>query len=62
MILNKADVSTNDDQVETLTKEFNIQYRVCIISLLDLVFTRADLSFAVDKLAKFPSNPGKLHF
>ena len=30
MISNKADASTSDDQVEKLTREFNIHYRDCI--------------------------------
>ena len=30
MILTKDDVSTSDDQVEKLTREFNIQYIACI--------------------------------
>ena len=29
---------------------------------IDLLSTRVDLSFAVYKLAKFSSNPGKVHF
>ena len=29
--------------------------------MIYLLFTRADLSFAVQKLAKFPENPGKVH-
>ena len=60
MIFAKADAYTSDDQVEKLTREFNIHYRVCICSLIYLLSTRVDLSFAVHKLAKFSSNPVKL--
>ena len=53
MIFTKDDVSTSDDQVENFTGEFNIHYRACIGSLLYLLYTRIDLSFSVQKLAKF---------
>ena len=62
MIFTKADASTSDEQVDKLTREFNIYYRACIGSLINLLSTKVDLSFAVDKLAKFSSNPGKVHF
>ena len=47
MIFTKEDVSTSDKQVEKLTREYNIQYRDCIGSLIYLLSTRVDLSFAV---------------
>ena len=53
MILTKSDASTSDEQVENFTKEFNIRYRACIGSLVYLLSTRVDFSFAVHKLAKF---------
>ena len=62
IIFTKEDVSTSDEQVEKLTREFNIHYRACICSLIYLLSTRVDLSFAVHKLAKFSGNPGKVHF
>ena len=62
MIFNKEDVSTSDEQVKKLTIEYNIHYRACIGSLIYLLSTRVDLSFAEHKLAKFSANPGKLHF
>ena len=62
MIFTKYDASTTDDQVEKLTREFNIHYRDCIISLVYLLSTRVYLSFAAHKLAEFLSNPGKLKF
>ena len=48
--------------VEKLTIEYDIHYRDCIGSLIYLLSTRVDLSFAVHKLAKFSYNPGKVHF
>ena len=62
MIFTKYDISTSDIQVEKLTRGFNIHYRACISSLIYLLSTIVDLSFAVHKLANFSSNPGKVHF
>ena len=52
-IFTKEDVSTGDEQDEKLTREYNIHYRACIGSLIYILYTRADLSFAVHKLAMF---------
>ena len=62
MIFTKEDVSTSDEQVEKFTREYNIHYKACIGSLIYLLSTRVDLSFAVHKLAKFSENHGKVHF
>ena len=62
MIFTKEDVSTSDEQVDKLTRKYNIHYRACIGSLIYLLSTRVDLSFAVHKLEKFSENPGKVHF
>ena len=62
MIFTKDDTSTNDKKVEKLTREFNINYRDCIGSLIYLFPTRVELSFALHKLAKFSANTGKVHF
>ena len=62
MIFTKDDTSTSDEQVEKLTREFIINYRACIDSLIYLLSTRVDLSFALHTLAKFSENPGKVHF
>ena len=62
MIFTKEGVSTSDEQVERLTREYNIHYRSCIGSLIYLLSTRMDLSFSVHKLETFSDNPGKVHF
>ena len=62
MIFTKADASTSDEQVEKLNRELKIHYRDCIGSLIYLLSTRVDLSFAVHKLVNFSSNTGKVHF
>ena len=61
MIFTKEYVSTSDEQVEKLTRGLNIHYRDCIGSLIGLLSTRVELSFAVQKLAKFSANPNKVH-
>ena len=53
MIFTKEDVSTSDEQIEKLTIEYDIHYRACIGSLIYLLSTRVDLSFALHKLARF---------
>ena len=62
MIFKKEDVSTSDEQVRKLTREYNINYRAFIGSLIYLLSTRLDLIFAVHKLAKSSANPGKIQF
>ena len=62
MIFAKIDASTRDEQVQILTRKFNIHYRAYIGSLIYLLSTRVYFSFAVHKLAKFLSNPGKVNF
>ena len=62
MIFTKYYTSTNDEQVEKLTREFNIHYRSFIGSFIYLFSTRVDLSFAVHNLAKFSASPGKVQF
>ena len=58
----KADESTSNEKVEKLTREFNIHYIACIGSLIHFLSTRVNLRFAVQKLEKFSSNPGKATF
>ena len=53
MIFTKEDLSNSDEQVEKLTREYNIHYRDCIGSLIYLLSTIVDLSFSVHKLEKF---------
>ena len=49
MIFTKDDTSTSDEQVDKLTRGFNIHYRACIDSLIYLLPIRVDLSFEVHK-------------
>ena len=61
MIFTKEDVSTINEQVEKLTKEYSIHYGFCIGLLIYLLSKKVDLSFAVHKLEKFSVNPGKVN-
>ena len=45
MIFTKEYVSNSDEQVEKLTREYNIHYRACIGSLIYLLSTRVDFIF-----------------
>ena len=49
MIFNKDDVSTSDEQVGKLSRQFSIHYRACIGSLSYLLCTIVDLSFSVQQ-------------
>ena len=42
MIFTKEDVSSSNEKVEKLTREYNIHYRACIGSLIYLLSTRVD--------------------
>ena len=53
--------ATSYEQVEKLTREYNIHYRACIGSLIYILSTRVDLNFAVHKLEKISANTSKLH-
>ena len=53
MIFTKSNASTSDEQVEKLTREFRINKKSCIGSLIYLLSTRVDFSFLVHKLANF---------
>ena len=62
MIFTKDVTSTSYEQVEKLTRYFNIHYRACIGSFMYLLSIRGGMSFLVHKLAKFSPNTGKVHF
>ena len=40
MIFTKEDASTSDEQVKKLTRQLNIHYRSCMVSLIYLLSTR----------------------
>ena len=62
MVSPKEDASTSDEQVEELSREYNIQYKVCARLIINILSTRVDLYFSVQKLELFLSNHSKVHF
>ena len=58
----KNDCAKDEQEVKSLNKEFNFEYPSVIGSLIYLLNTRPDLTFAVTKLAKFMKMPGRIHF
>ena len=48
--------------MEVLSRDYNINYRACVGSLIYLLSTRVDLCFTVHGLGFFSSNTGKVHF
>ena len=61
-VATKEDAAKSDVIVKELMPEFNLHYHACIGALIYLTATRIDISFAVQKLAKFSANPGRVHF
>ena len=49
------------EESKKLQEAYNIDYASCIGSLIYLSYTRPDISFAVNKLAKFNAQPGEQH-
>ena len=62
IIFIKDDASNSDEKVDKLTREFNINYRACIRSLIYFLYTSVDLRLTVHKLETFSSNPDKVRF
>jgi transposase InsO family protein len=54
--------SIDEDASKLLEREYNLDYASCIGSLIYLAMTRCDITFAVNKLAKYSKKPGKIHF
>ena len=48
--------------MEVLYRDYNIRCRACVGSLVYILSTGVNLCFAVHKLEKCSSNPGKVNF
>ena len=55
-------MSKNEAEANALNEEYIMDYSSVIGSLIYLLNTRPDLTFAVTKLAKFMVTPGREHF
>ena len=58
----KSQESKNDNETKSLSEKYRIDYASVIGSLIYLLNTRPDITFAVTKLAKFMRRPGREHF
>ncbi len=56
------DCSENEAKAQELATEYNIDFASCVGSLIYLGMTRTDISYAVNKLAKYTRKPGRNHF
>ena len=56
MIFTKSNASSSNEEVKKLTRDFDIHHRACIESLIYLLSTIVDLSFAAHKLTKISEN------
>jgi hypothetical protein len=52
----------NEKDSTALQSEYNIDFASCVGSLIYLGMTRVDISYAVNKMAKYTRNPGRKHF
>ena len=62
ILITKEYASTTDKKVDMLYREYNIHYRAFVKILIHLLSAILYLCFAVHKMTKFSSNPGKVHF
>ena len=62
MLFTKEGAYTSDEQVEIPCRYGKIHYRFSVVSLIYIWSTIVYLCFALKNMAKFSSNPGKLHF
>ena len=60
-ILTSDDLAPDIDQSEQLQQEFNLDFRACVGCLLYLAYTRPDIIYGVNKLAKCGHRPGETH-
>ncbi len=61
-IASGENLSASDDESHNLSMEYKIDFCSCFGSLVYLTLTWMDILFAVNKLVKLASHPGKLHF
>ena len=62
MVFTKEDSYIIDEQAEAIYREYNIQYRLCVVSAIYIWSKIMDPCFAVHKLEKFLSNYGRVYF
>ena len=61
LTLTSKDLAETPEESSKLQEAYNIDYASCIGSLIYLSYTRPDITFAVNKLAKYSRQPGEQH-
>lgn len=62
LIPSPDDCSENEANARDLEVEYDIDFTCCVGSLIYLGMTHTDISYAVNKLAKYTQKPGRNHF
>ena len=57
----KKDCPETPEESSTMQQEFNIDYVSCVGSLIYISNTCPDMTYGINKLAKFSRNPGQVH-
>ena len=57
----KKDLAQSEEESKEIQRQYNIDYPACVGHLIYLSYTRTDILYAVNKLAKFNRKPGKYH-
>lgn len=60
-ILISKDMTETAHESSKMQEDYNLDYASCVGSLIYLSYTRPDISFAVNKLAKYSRQPGEPH-
>ena len=57
----KDDLATTEEESQEIQRRYNIDFPACVGCLIYLTYTRTDILYAVNKLAKFNRKPGTCH-
>ena len=57
----KTDLANSEEESQQIQEEFNIDFAACVGCLIYLSYTRPDIIFGVNKMAKFTRKPGRYH-
>ena len=57
----RKDLAPTEEESKEIQRQYNIDYPACVGCLIYLSYTRTDILYAVNKLAKFNRQPGRFH-
>ena len=57
----KKDCPETPEESSIMQQEFNVDYASCVGSLIYISNTHPDMTYGINKLAKFSRNPGQVH-